>query len=410
MGLTLHKSTLMTDPFSQLDWIDDELSQLRANHLLRTLQVRNGPQSVYVRLGDEFLINFSSNDYLSLAADQRLAQAAQRAALAEGCGAGASPLLNGRGEALANLESALARFTGTEAALVFTSGYAANIGTIGALVGAEDVVFSDELNHASLIDGCRLSRAKICIFRHGDLEHLQQLLREEKNARRRLIVTDTLFSMEGSFADLPSIVDIAEHHHAMLLVDESHATGVWGESGQGLAEHMGVAQRIPIRMGTLSKALGSGGGFVCGERRLVDWLSNRARSFVFSTGISPLICGAANEAIEIVLGEPQRRHDLQLRAELTRKVLQQRGWNCGSSQSQIIPIIVGESELALELSRFLRSRRILIPAVRPPTVPPGKACLRISLNYLHNDELLMELFAALDQAAGEPRFRPALRK
>jgi 8-amino-7-oxononanoate synthase len=293
------------------------------------------------------------------------------------------------------LERELAEFEGCEAALVFTSGFAANVGTICALAGRGDAVFGDELNHASLIDGCRLSRAEVFIYPHRDLAVLQSQLRDSGRFRRRLMVTDSVFSMDGDFAPLGQLADLARRHDAMLLVDEAHATGVLGQQGRGLAEHVGIESASIIRIGTLSKALGCSGGFVAGSRSLIDWLTNRSRPYVFSTAFPPANAAAAIAALKIVREEPQRRIELLARAERFRQELRQRGWDVGASESQIIPLIVGEAEAALALSARLREQGYWTPAIRPPSVPAGKSLLRVSLSWGHSEELLASLLQAL---------------
>jgi 8-amino-7-oxononanoate synthase len=343
------------------------------------------------------LIHFGSNDYLSLANNPRLGGAAAEAARREGWGSGASPLILGRSGLHEQLEHRLAEFEGAEAALVFSTGFAANAGTIAALVGPGDVVYTDRKNHASLLDGCRLSRADVRVYAHGDWRGLERLLarRAASGARRRLIVTDGLFSMDGDLAPLEQLVDLAERHGAMLLVDEAHATGVFGRQGRGVAEHFGVEERIAVRVGTLSKALGSMGGFVAGSRSLVAWLVNKARPYVFSTALPAPACAASLAALEIVQAEPHRRETLLARAAAVRERLAQQGWDLGRSASQIIPVLVGEPDRAVALAEALAERGLWVPAIRPPTVPDGESCLRISLTYGHDEQMLERLVEAM---------------
>ncbi|NQT11194.1 MAG: 8-amino-7-oxononanoate synthase, partial [Planctomycetes bacterium] len=281
-----------------LQWIDDELAALDRQDLCRRLATREGKQTTQIDLDGGKLVNFGSNDYLALAADPRLAHAASEAAHEEGWGSGASPLVTGHGPAHRRLEERLAEFEDAEAALVFSSGFAANAGTIAALVGPGDVVFSDRTNHASIWDGCRLSRADVRTFRHADCRQLAQLLEKSHGRRRRLIVTDSVFSMDGDVAPLAELTDLAERFDAMLLVDEAHATGVFGPHGRGAAEQAGLEGRVHVRVGTLSKALGSVGGFVVGSRSLIDWLVNRARPYVFSTAPPGAAAAAATAALD----------------------------------------------------------------------------------------------------------------
>ncbi len=405
----------MTTPRDLLGWIDGELAQLDADNLRRTLVVRDGPQTATIRVAGREYVNFAANDYLGLAADPRLAEAARRAVAEEGWGAGASPLIVGRSAAHERLERRLAEFEGTEVALAFPSGYAANVGAIAALVGRGDAVFSDELNHASIVDGCRLSRADVHVYPHVDCAALEQQLRQAApqssrhtscavrkdgtrsvpatavGHRRRLIVTDSLFSMHGDLAPLPELARLAEAYDCMLLIDEAHATGVLGEHGRGVAELMGVEDRVHVRVGTLSKALGCHGGFVSGSRRLIEWLVNRARSYVFSTASPPAGAAAALAALDVVTSEPQRRARLLETAATLRGRLRDQGWDTGRSESQIVPIFVGDSATALRLAAELREAGLWVPAIRPPTVPPGQACLRVSLSYAHTPEMVERL-------------------
>ena len=368
---------------------------MEAEGLRRRLAVRTGRQAARLVVDGRELVNFGSNDYLGLAADPRLAAAVAEAAQQEGCGSGASPLITGYAQAHRRLEERLAEFEGTEAALLFSSGFAANTGTVAALVGPGDVVFADRKNHASLLDGCRLSRADVRVYPHCDWQRLDELLAKAGNYRRRLITTDSLFSMDGDLAPLDRLVEVAERHGAMLLVDEAHATGVFGRTGRGVAEQLGVEDRVDVRVGTLSKALGSVGGFVAGSRSLVEWLVNRARPYIFSTATPSAVAAAVLVALDIVRGEPERRQRLLARAESLRNELIAQGWKVGNSASQIIPLMVGEPARALELTAALRNRGFFVPAVRPPTVPQGESRLRISLTYGHTEEMVAALLQVL---------------
>ncbi len=382
-----------------LDWIDGELADLERRGLRRRLVDRVGAQGAMVRLDGQELINFSTNDYLGLAADPRLTEAVRAALDGQGWGAGASPLISGHSDLHRQLEERLAQFEQAEAALIFPSGFAANVGTIAALVGPGDVVFTDRKNHASLLDGCRLSRADVRVYRHGDSDQLNRRLKRYAGHNRRLIVTDSLFSMDGDVAPLFHLADVADRHGAMLMIDEAHATGVFGASGRGVAEAQDVESRVQVRVGTLSKALGSHGGYVVGERRLIDWLVNRARPYVFSTAAPAAVAAASLAALDIVIAEPERRVILLERAAELRHRLAGLGWNVGNSVSQIIPIVVGEAEAAVRLSASLRQKGLLVPAIRPPTVPMGEACLRISLSHAHSAEMIDRLVHALSGAA-----------
>lgn len=375
----------------RLSWIERELDRLTAEQLRRQLNTHDGPQGPRLRFDERELINFGSNDYLALAADERLAAAVRDSIQSEGWGAGASPLVTGHSASHARLEQALAEFMGTEAALLFSSGFAANVGAIAALVGRDDVVFGDAKNHASLIDGCRLSRAAVHVYPHADVAALETMLQSASAYRRRLIVTDSVFSMDGDLAPLVELANLAEHYDAMLMVDEAHATGVLGKSGRGLAELLGVEQHVDVHVGTLSKALGSVGGFVAGSRALVDWLTNRARSYVFSTASPPAASAASLAALRIVADEPWRRTELLSKAQRLRDRLRGEGWNVGDSSSQILPVFIGDPGATMELSAKLRNLGLWVPGIRPPSVPPGESLLRISLSFGHTDEMLDRL-------------------
>jgi 7-keto-8-aminopelargonate synthetase-like enzyme len=396
-------------------WVDGALGELERSGLRRRLAVRGGRQSSRVVIDGRELVNFGSNDYLGLAADDRLVAAAREAAEREGWGSGASPLVSGRSESQAELERQLSEFEGTEAALVFSSGFAANAGVIPALVEEPDAIFGDAKNHASLIDGCRLSKATRFIYPHGDCEALEAMLRRGAGFRRRLVVTDTIFSMDGDLAPLPQLAKLAERYDAMLMVDEAHATGVFGARGRGVVEHGDVGcrmqdaggrennsaspppasrilhplhARVHVRVGTLSKALGSAGGFVCGSRALVEWLANRARSYVFSTAQPAAVHAAAIAALRIVREEPWRRRDLLERAEGFRQRIREQGWDVGRSESQIVPIIVGDAERTMQLAGQLREAGFFVPGIRPPSVPEGESLLRVSVCWHHTPEVL----------------------
>lgn len=378
-----------------LDWIDRELDRLAQHDLLRHRTTRTSPQATQLQLESWQGVSFGSNDYLGLAADERLADAVAGATKMDGWGSGASPLVTGYAQIHQRLEEQLAQFEGTESTLLFSSGFAANAGCIAALVGPGDVVFGDRKNHASLFDGCRLSRADVRVYPHGDWRRLDRLAAKSKGYRRRLIVTDSLFSMDGDLAPLVQLADVAERHEAILMVDEAHATGVFGPSGRGVAEHLGVEHRVHVRVGTLSKAIGSIGGFVAGSRPLVEWLVNRARPYVFSTALPGACCAAAMAALDVIRDEPHRRVQLLDRAERLRASLRQQGWQIGPSESQIIPIVLGDAGRALRLSERLRDEGFYVPAIRPPTVPKREACLRVSLTWAHCEEMIEGLLGAL---------------
>ncbi len=404
-----------TDNSNPLAWIDDALTDLERQDLRRHSATRTSAQSALVTIDGLELINFGSNDYLGLASDERLAAAAHAAAEREGWGGGASPLVSGRSLSHAKLERRLAEFEGTEAALVFPSGFAANAGIIPALVEEGDAIFADAKNHASLIDGCRLSRVTRFIYPHRDCDALETMLRQSAGVRRRLIVTDTLFSMDGDLAPVARLTELAAHYEAMLLLDEAHATGVFGPNARGVTDQLEsthkpaapgsaggshAASSHTIRIGTLSKALGSAGGFVCGSQSLIDWLANRARTYVFSTAQPPATSAAAIAALDIIQSEPHRRQELLARAADLREGLRAQGWTTGHSESQIIPLILGDAKRTLDLATKLRDAGYFIPAIRPPTVPEGESLLRLSLCYHHTPEIIDTLLTRLARFAG----------
>jgi 8-amino-7-oxononanoate synthase len=396
-------------------WLDDDLNARRRRGLYRIRRSVQSGQGVRLRLGNRELLSFASNDYLNLAGDIRLARSAARAARRYGCGAGASPLVAGYLPPLRALERDLARWEGTEAALVFSSGYATNLALVSALAGGGDAIFSDALNHASLIDGCRLARAPVHVYRHGDLLHLEDLLRlRGPGARRRLIVTDTVFSMDGDLAPVAGLLDLAQRHDCLLLIDEAHATGVLGAQGRGVTELLppGLSwepDRL-IKMGTLSKALASQGGFVSGSRRLIDWLVNHARPYIFSTALAPPAAAAARQAVDLVQSEPERRRHVLEMAALLREQLRLLGYAEGRSRCQVVPVVAGSSAAAMALSARLLEQGLLVPAIRPPAVPGGTARLRISLTAGHRAEDVLRLVDALRVAQGElSRWSPSPR-
>lgn len=382
-----------------LAWLDDELASLEKRDLLRRLRTYDGPQSAVLAIDGRRVVNFGSNDYLGLAADRRLVAAAMRAAEEQGFGGGASPLVVGHSRSVERLERRLAEFEGVEAALVFASGFAANSGVIPALVVAGDAVYSDSLNHASIVDGCRLSRAAVHVYPHANVAALEEMLRASRGFRRRLIATDSLFSMDGDLAPLADLAELAERFGCMLMIDEAHATGVFGREGRGVAEHLGVEAGVHIRVGTLSKALGAMGGFVAGRNALIEWLANRARPYVFSTALAPSVAAAAVAALDIVRDEPERRRQLLTRSAELLERLRGQGWQIGPSASQIVPLIVGDSARAVELSAALADRGCWAPAIRPPSVPEGEARLRISLSWAHDEAMIEGLLAALAAVA-----------
>jgi 8-amino-7-oxononanoate synthase len=325
------------------------------------------------------LLNLASNNYLGLAGDERLIEASIRAAHEYGAGSTASRLIVGNYSLYEQVETELARWKGTEAALIFNSGYTANIGIISALVGRNDIVFSDKLNHASIIDGIILSRAEKKRYQHNDLDHLETLLKKAPLYKRKLIVTDTVFSMDGDIAQLKGLVELKEKYGAILMVDEAHSSGVFGERGEGLVHDLGLQEQVDVQMGTFSKSLGSFGAYVTGKQWLVDYFVNKMRSFIFTTALPPAVLGSIQAAIYIVQQETVRRKQLHEYSKYFRTKLSDLGFNIGASVTQIIPVIIGSNELTVQFSERLQERGIAAVAIRPPTVPEGTARIRFSL-------------------------------
>lgn len=354
------------------------LEELERRALRRHLRIVESAHGTHVTIGGRRLLMLSSNNYLGLAAHPALRRAAADAIERYGVGAGASRLIAGSLAPLHDLEAKLARLKGVDAALVFGSGYLANLGTITALTGPGDVLFSDELNHASLIDGCRLSKAALRVYRHRDSDHLRELLADSPAGGRRLIVTDSVFSMDGDFAPLAAIVNLARQYRAAVMIDEAHAVGVVGPRGAGLAAHLGLGREIDIHVGTLSKALGSYGAYVAGSRTLIDFLLNRARSFVYSTGLAPAMAAAAGAALDLLESSRETIAGLWENAAYLRNGFNSLGLRLAPTESPILPVMIGESGMALKMAAALIERGVYVIAIRPPTVPRDTARLRVT--------------------------------
>ncbi len=409
--------------------LKQRLDALREQNLLRELRRIDSPQAPHIQIDGKPFLNFSSNDYLGLANDPLLKEAAIEAVKKFGAGSGASRLICGSLAPHHELEETLAEFKKTEACLVFSTGYAAAVGTISALVGKNDIIIIDKLVHASIVDAAKLSGAKLRVFSHNDLEDLEKILKWAvtkpvsgvwlaKERTRILIVTESVFSMDGDFAPIKEIVALKGKYGAWLMVDEAHATGIFGKDGRGFAESCGVSQQIEIQMGTLGKALGASGGYICGSRQMIDSLINRARSFIFSTAPVPAAAAAATAAIHFLKSKPgEKRRNL-----LWERVAQFRSkFGSGSMGSEfrvhavceppeggtpnvetqisegspIIPLIIGEENKALEIAAHLRTWGILIPAIRYPTVARGAARLRLTMTAAHASEDVEDLCDAL---------------
>jgi len=374
-----------------------DLARLDAAALRRDLRPIDSASDTEVAIDGRSYLLLSSNNYLGLATHPAVRAAARQAIERYGCGAGASRLISGHLDLHAAVETKLAAFKGTEAALLFPSGYQANVGTITALVGRDDHVYSDALNHASIIDGCRLSRASVHVYPHRNVRALEAQLATTPQGGRRLIVTDSVFSMDGDRAPLAALAALAEQYHSWLMVDEAHATGVIGPRGAGLAAADGVGGRVDIHLGTHGKALGGAGAYVAGSRALIEWLVNRARSFVYTTGLAPAATAAAGAALDIVVAEPERREALARNAARLRDGLSALGFAVGGD-THIIPVAVGDNRPAVQLAEALRARGVLAQAIRPPTVPEGTARLRVTPMATHTAAQLDRVLAAFAEA------------
>ncbi len=380
--------------------ISDRLEELRDRGLHRRLRLVSGPQGPRVLLDGRPVLLLCSNNYLGLADHPRVRHAAAEAAMRWGAGAGASRLISGNMQPHRRLEERLAEFKGYEAALLFGSGYLANTGAIAALAGRDEVVFSDELNHASIIDGCRLSRAETFVYAHGDLEHLAWGLREA-GGRGSLIVTDGVFSMDGDVAPLEELVELARRHDCRLMVDEAHATGALGPGGRGSVAAAGLSGEIDLVVGTLGKALGSYGAYACAGRETVDYLVNAARTFVFSTALPPPVLAAADAALELLAAGPHRVERLQANAATLRGALADEGLAVGGSETQIVPVTVGDAERAMELCERALGRGVFAQGIRPPTVPEGSSRLRFTVMATHRRGELQRAARLVGAAARE---------
>jgi 8-amino-7-oxononanoate synthase len=384
--------------------LNQRIAALRGQNLFRELRRVDSPQGPRIEIGGKSFLNFSSNDYLGFANHLALKEAAIKAVEKFGAGAGASRLICGSLAPLHELDEVIAAFKGAEAALTFSTGYAAALGTITALAGKNDIIILDKLVHACIVDAARLSGAKLRVFAHNDLENLEIILkwaRKESSrsslvTRHVLIVTESIFSMDGDAAPLREMVALKKKYGAWLMVDEAHATGIYGKKGRGVADELGVSNQIEIQMGTLGKALGSSGGYICGSRALVDFLINRARSFIFSTAPVPAAAAAAVAGTQLAQsaeGEARRKSLWRLVDLLNSKLQIQNS----KFRSAIIPILIGDESKALQAAAKLREQNIFIPAIRFPTVSRGQARLRVTLTAAHSANEIDSLAAALEQ-------------
>jgi 8-amino-7-oxononanoate synthase len=380
--------------------IAERLDELREQGLHRRLRLIGGPQGPRVTLDGKQVLLLCSNDYLGFANHPKVRGAAAEATMRWGAGAGASRLISGNMQPHSRLEKRLAAFKGYESALLFGSGYLANTGTIAALGGEGEVVFSDELNHASIIDGCRLSRAETFVYRHGDVEHLAWGLRKA-DRRAALIVTDGVFSMDGDVAPLVELTELAKAHGCRLMVDEAHATGAIGPGGRGSVAAAGLSGEIDVVIGTLGKALGSYGAYVCADRETTDYLLNTARPFVFSTALPPSVAAAGLAALELLESQPERVSRLNANARTLRDAFACEGLAVGGSETQIVPIHVGGARTTMELCERVLERGVFAQGIRPPTVPEGSSRLRFTVMSTHRREELERAAKLVGSAARE---------
>jgi 8-amino-7-oxononanoate synthase len=379
--------------------LQDELERDAANGLKRRRRVLQSPQGVHVQIDGQPLLSFCSNDYLGLASEPRLIAAMQQATATVGVGSGASHLITGHHRYHDQLEQALTVFTGLPAALLFSTGYMANLGVITALLGRGDAIFADRLNHASINDAAVLSRAEIKRYAHNDLAALENLLKAS-TAPRKLVAADAVFSMDGDLAPAAELLALCERYDAWLLLDDAHGFGVLGE-GRGILSHCRIASPRIIYMATLGKAAGVSGAFVAGEPILIEYLMQKARSYIYTTAMPPALAAATLTALDIIANEEDRRRHLQKLVGMLKSNLRLRHWRLLDSVTAIQPLIVGDNETALRLSEYLLAAGMLVPAIRPPTVPKGSARLRITLSALHSEQDVLQLTAALQAAEGE---------
>ncbi len=369
----------------------EELASLDAASLRRRVRPLASAQEPEVEIDGRHILLLASNNYLGLATHPAVVEAAVTAARRWGAGSGSARLITGGTTLHDELEASLARLKATEDAVLFSSGYLANVGTIDALLGQRDAVFSDALNHASIIDGARLARADVHIYHHADPAHIDDLLsgwRRSHPRARALVVTDSVFSMDGDLAPLPALVEICERNGAILMVDEAHATGVVGPGGRGAVSHFGLEGRVPVIMGTLSKALGSAGGFIAGTRALCDLLRSRCRTFIFDTALAAPSAAAALAAVGVLAQEPELAARARSLAATLARALRELDYDTIEPDAAIVPVPVGESAAALSLARAMLEHGVLVPAIRPPTVPEGTARLRATVMATHTEEQL----------------------
>ena len=381
-----------------LDYLKEHLDELEQAGTALHPRTLESAQHARARFDGRDVINLASNNYLGLAAHPRMKEAAARAAAEFGAGSGAVRTIAGTMSLHTELERRFAAFKGADAAIMFQAGFTANSGTVAAILTKEDVIVSDQLNHASIIDGARLSKAEIKVFPHKDAAAADALLEESKApGRHQLLITDGVFSMDGDIAPLPALVEVAEKHGAVMMIDDAHASGVLGKNGRGTVEHFGVHGRVDIQVGTLSKAIGVLGGFIAGPQHLIDWLVNRGRPFLFSTSAPPAVAAACIEALNILEESPELVERLWDRTRFFKQGLTELGFDTGQSETPITPVIAGEETKAVELSRLLWEEGVFTPAIVFPTVAKGSARVRTIVTAEHTEDDLKEALEAFER-------------
>jgi glycine C-acetyltransferase len=384
-------------------WLKSEIDDLKAAGLYNNIRTLDSPMDAWVTIEGRRLLNFCANNYLGLANHPRVREAAQKAIDRYGVGPGAVRTIAGTMSLHVELEERLAGFKDAEACITFQSGFTANLATIPALVGSGDLIFSDELNHASIIDGCRLSRAEVVRYAHNDVGDLRRVINENPEYRRRLIITDGVFSMDGDIAPLDQISAVAEEHDIMLMVDDAHGEGVLGRGGRGIVDHFGLHGRVDVEVGTLSKAFGVVGGLVAGKAIIVEWLRQRGRPFLFSSAMTAPDAAACIEAVNILQESTELIDRLWSNAAVFRKGMQQMGFDTGYSQTPIVPVMLGEASLAQQFSRRLFDAGVFAMAIGFPTVPRGKARIRVMNSAAHSPadiEIALETFGKVGKELG----------
>jgi glycine C-acetyltransferase len=394
-------------PKAQLQYLSDELQKLREQNLYQKLRILETEQLPVCNFDGQEVINLSSNNYLGLTTHPKLKEQAVRAVEEFGVGSGAVRTIAGTMVLHMELEEKIAKFKQVEAAVVFQSGFTANAGTVQAILGREDLIVSDELNHASIIDGCRLSRAEIKVFPHKDVEACEKILQEIQDRKcRKLLITDGVFSMDGDIAPLPQLVELAEKYGCIMMIDDAHASGVLGRNGRGTVDHFNLHGRVDIQVGTLSKAIGALGGYICSNRNTIEYLYQRARPFLFSTSHPPSVAATCIAAFEVLEEEPQLIEQLWSNSDFFKEGLKKLGFNTGMSETPITPVIVGDAALAHQFSRELFQAGVFAQGIGYPTVPHGKARIRTIVTATHTQDELSQALEIMEKVAKKLKILP----